>query len=63
MKLLHKRWVNWDKNFLEGVKEEASKDEDYKEAMKIHTTPSVKKKGCCITVQDYGSHVALEQVS
>jgi hypothetical protein len=33
-KLPYKRWVNWDKNFLEEVKEEALKDEDYKEAMK-----------------------------
>jgi hypothetical protein len=32
--LLYKRWVNWDKNFLQEVKEEASKDEDYKETMK-----------------------------
>jgi hypothetical protein len=33
-KLPYKRWVNWDKNFSAEVKEEASKDEDYKEAMK-----------------------------
>jgi hypothetical protein len=33
-KLLYKRWVNWDKNFLEEVKKQALKDEDYKEATK-----------------------------
>jgi hypothetical protein len=33
-KLPYKRWLNWDKNFLEEIKEEALKDEDYKEAMK-----------------------------
>jgi hypothetical protein len=33
-KLPYKRWVNWDKTVLEEVKEEALKDEDYKEAMK-----------------------------
>jgi hypothetical protein len=33
-KLPYKRWVKWDKNFLEEVREEVSKGEDYKEAMK-----------------------------
>jgi flagellar motility protein MotE (MotC chaperone) len=33
-KLPYMRWVNWDKNFLEEVQEEALKDEDYKKAMK-----------------------------
>jgi hypothetical protein len=35
MKLPYQRWVNWDKNVLEQVKEETFKDEDYDEAMKI----------------------------
>jgi hypothetical protein len=33
-KLRDTRWVNWDKNCFEEVKLEASKDEDYKQAMK-----------------------------
>jgi hypothetical protein len=34
VKLLYKKWVNWDKNFLREVKDESLEDEDYKEAMK-----------------------------
>jgi hypothetical protein len=34
MKLPFRRWVNWDKNFLEEVKEEVLKDVDYTETMK-----------------------------
>jgi hypothetical protein len=66
----YKRWVNLDKDFLVEVKEDELKDEDYNEAMKslenmnkIHMTVSVKKKGYCITAQDYGSHIVLGQVS
>jgi hypothetical protein len=34
MKLPNKRWINWDKNFLEEVNEQMLKDKYYKEAMK-----------------------------
>jgi hypothetical protein len=28
-KLPYKRWINWNKEFLEEIKEEGAKDEDY----------------------------------
>jgi hypothetical protein len=32
-KLPYKRWINWNKEFLEEVKEEGAKDEEYLEAL------------------------------
>jgi hypothetical protein len=33
-KLAYKRWINWDVGFLEEVKKEGSKDQDYVETLK-----------------------------